>query len=124
MSIYETNLSFFIYLLNTQPQLFSQEYREELSRLITNKHDEVKELSNAISNWLIKYPDINNALKKLKIESGNITLTRVPGSEKPNLNILPCQTDKQALLNAIHESSSGGNNDNNPGSKVSGNPKK
>jgi len=110
----------FIDLLKIQPSLFSQVDKEEITQLIESQPDETTALANAISQWVEQHPNVDQALLQMEAEP----ITKIPGSEKPNLNTPRYQIDKQALLNVIHESSSGGNNDNNPGSKVSGNPKK
>jgi hypothetical protein len=120
MSVYATAVNNFIHLLKIQPSLFSLGDKEEITQLIESQPDETTALANAISQWVEQHPNVDQALLQMEAEP----VTKSPGSEKPNLNIPPYQIDKQALLNAIHESSSGGNNDEKPGGKVSGNPKK
>ncbi|MBJ7298663.1 MAG: hypothetical protein JHC73_20745 [Dolichospermum sp.] len=114
MSIHETKVNNFIHLLKTQASLFSLEDREEISQLIASEADEVKALSNAISKWLEEHTSINDALRKLKSESPE---SRAPGSTKPNPKIPKYETDKKALYNAIHQSSS----DEKPDDKLEGN---
>ncbi|MEH2193802.1 MAG: hypothetical protein V7K98_14360 [Nostoc sp.] len=101
MSDYETTVNIFIHLLKTQPSLFSGEDRITLMELINNQPDDVKSLSNAISDWLSEHPEVDEALAEFE-EIG----TKAPGDKKANINIPKYELDKKNILNEIQQSSS------------------
>ncbi|MDJ0772451.1 MAG: hypothetical protein QNJ49_03335 [Mastigocoleus sp. MO_167.B18] len=100
MSDYELNINNFIYLLKNQPSLFSEEEKAETFQLINSQSDDIKSLSNAISDWCVEHKHIDDALAELE----EITI-RVPGSTKVNDKLPKYQLDKRTLLNAIQQSS-------------------
>jgi hypothetical protein len=100
MSDYETTVNIFIHLLKTQPSLFSEEDRITITELI-NQHNDIKSLSNAISDWLLEHPEVDTALGEFE-EIG----TKAPGDKQANTNIPKYELDKKNILNAIQQSSS------------------
>mgnify|MGYP001800349635 CR=1 FL=1 len=109
MSDYEATVNNFIHLLRTQPKLFSKEDNIQLIELLNSQSDDVKSLSNSISDWLEEHPQVDDALAELE----NNTAERGPGSRKLNSNIPKYQTDKKSLLNAIQQSSESTKEDEN-----------
>ncbi len=101
MSEYEVTVNNFIHLLLTQPSLFSEEDRNELYQLINPLPDDIKLISNSISDWCLEHPKVDDALGEL---DGNVG-DRAPGSKKPNPNIPAYQPNKKTLINAIVQSS-------------------
>jgi hypothetical protein len=101
MSGYETTVNIFIHLLKTQPSLFSEEDKITLIELINNQHDDIKSLSNAISDWLLEHPEVDDALAEFE-DIG----TKAPGKERANKNIPQYELDKKTILNEIQQSSS------------------
>jgi hypothetical protein len=101
MSEYEVTVNNFIHLLLTQPSLFSEEDRNELYQLINPLPDDIKLISNSISDWCLEHPKVDNALAELDGDVGN----RAPGSKKVNPNIPKPQHNPGTLLNAIVQSS-------------------
>lgn len=101
MSDYEVTINNFIHLLKTQPNLFSKEENIKLIQLLNSQSDDIQSLSNAISDWCEKHPQVDDALAKLE---GNVT-ERAPGSIKANSNIPKYELDKRTLINAIQQSS-------------------
>ena len=65
MSPYQTNLSNFIYIIQTQPDLLSAEDWLSLEELLLTVPDDIKELSNAIITWRNSRPAIKDAMRKL-----------------------------------------------------------
>ena len=55
MSDYEVNINNFIYLLRTQPSLFSEEEKTEIFKLVNSQPDDIQLLSNAISDWCVEH---------------------------------------------------------------------
>jgi hypothetical protein len=101
MSDYKTTVNIFVHLLKTQPSLFSGDERTALIELIDSQTDDIESLSNAISDWLLKHREVDDALAELEeIEK------RAPGKEKANKNIPQYELDKKNLLNEIQQSSS------------------
>lgn len=100
MSDYEVTVNNFIYLLKTQPELFSKEEKTELVQLVNSQSDDIQSLSNTISDWLEEHPQVDDALAELE----SIT-ERAPGSTKANSNIPKYELDKRTLINAIQQSS-------------------
>ncbi|MEH2457853.1 hypothetical protein [Nostoc sp.] len=101
MSDYETTVNIFIHLLKTQPSLFSEEDRITLMELINSQTDDIKSLSNVISDWLSEHPKVDGALAEFE-EIG----VKAPGNERANKNIPKYEYDKKNILNEIQESSS------------------
>jgi len=113
MSDYEATVNNFIHLLKTQPKLFSNEDNSQLVELLNLQSDDVKSLSNTISDWLEEHPQVDDALAELE---DNIQVTnseRGPGSNKLNSNIPDYQRDKKSILNAIQQSSESTKGDEN-----------
>ncbi len=106
MSVYETTVNNFIHLLKTQPSLFSEPDKFKLRQLIDSQSDEIKALSNAIANWCLHHPQLDDAMAELEEEE---SITRFPGNTKANTNIPQYKLDKKTLLNAIQQSSSSTN---------------
>ena len=113
MSDYEATVNNFIHLLKTQPKLFSKEENTQLVELLNSQSDDVKSLSNSISDWLEKHPQVDDALAELE----NNIAERGPGSRKLNSNIPKYQIDKKSLLNAIQQSSESTKEDENKDDK-------
>ncbi|MFK0732770.1 MAG: hypothetical protein ACFKPT_10385 [Gloeotrichia echinulata GP01] len=103
MSVHETTINNFIHLLTTQPLLFSDEEKLELQQLIDIQSEDIKFLANAISDWCLNHPQIDDILANLEEPHSQ---SKAPGTDKPNPNIPKYQTDKKTLLNAIQQSSS------------------
>jgi hypothetical protein len=103
MSLHKTTINNFIYLLTTQPLLFSEQDKLELHQLIANQSDDIKSLSNAILNWCSNHHQIDDALADLEEPHPK---SKAPGIDKANSNIPEYQTDKRTLLNVIQQSSS------------------
>ena len=100
MSVHEVTVNNFIHLLKTQPELFSKEENTKLIQLLNSQSDDIQSLSNAISDWCEKHPQVDDALAELE----RIT-ERAPGSTKANSNIPKYEHDKRTLINAIQQSS-------------------
>lgn len=107
MSVYETTVNNFIHLWKTQPSLFSEQDRLEVSQLINSQSDEIEALSNAIADWCLNNPQLDDALAKLEQEEPG---TKAPGTTEANTNIPQYKPDKKTLLNAIQQSSSSDKN--------------
>ena len=105
MSDYESNINNFIYLIKKQPSLFSEEEKAETFQLINSQYDDIKSLSNAISDWCAEHPHIDDALADLEEITKNEVTSRGPGSTKVNDKLPKYQLDKKTLLNAIQQSS-------------------
>ena len=105
MSVYEKTVNIFIHLLQTQPALFMDADKLELRKIIDSQPDEARSLSSAISDWCSDHPEVDEALSQLE---GNNVGEKAPGSNQANPNIPQYQTDKQAIINAIQQSSSDG----------------
>ena len=101
MSDYETTVNIFVHLLNTQPSLFSGEDRITLMELINNQTNDIKSLSNAISDWCSEHPEVDEALAEFEEIVG-----RYPGDKQANTNIPKYEVDKKNILNEIQQSSS------------------
>ena len=101
MSDHEITVNIFIHLLNTQSFLFSPEDRITLMKLINNQPDDIKSLSNAISDWLSEHPKVDEALVEFEEIGG-----RGPGDKQANTNIPKYELDKKNILNEIQQSSS------------------
>ena len=109
MSDYETTVNIFVHLLNTQPSVFSGEDRIALVELINNQTDDIKSLSNAISDWCSKHPEVDEALAEFE-KIG----VRAPGDKQANTNIPKYELDKKNILNEIQQSSSSAKNSEKP----------
>ena len=84
MSLYEANLSKFIYIIQTQPNLLSAEDWLSLEELLLTVPDDIKELSNEIIAWRNNRPAIKDAMRKLpKEETGDKGLKDQPTNLKP-----------------------------------------
>ncbi|NEP43201.1 MAG: hypothetical protein F6K35_29845 [Okeania sp. SIO2H7] len=68
MSPYEINLSDFIHILKTKPNLLSPEDWLSLEELLQTVPDDLEKLSNAITIWYENRPAIDNAIMELPIE--------------------------------------------------------
>lgn len=114
MSVYETTVNNFIHLLKTQSSLFSEPDRLQLSQLIDSQSDEIKALSNAISDWCLNHPQVDDALAQIEEEELNIEEEelniRAPGIPRANTKIPRYKHDKKRILNVIQQSSSFDNN--------------
>jgi hypothetical protein len=66
MSDYKTTVNIFVHLLKTQPSLFSGDERTALIELIDSQTDDIESLSNAISDWLLKHREVDDALAELE----------------------------------------------------------
>lgn len=101
MSDHEITVNIFIHLLNTQSSLFSAEDRITLMKLINNQPDDIKSLSDAISDWLLEHPEVEKALAEFEK-----IVVRGPGDKQANTNIPKYELDKKNILNEIQQSSS------------------
>ena len=110
MSIYQNTLNAFMHLLNTQPDLFTEEHRSKTIELLAKQPDEPQALSNSICGWLKKVPEADTALSAIKDKNKEMK-TKAPGSKKANTDIPQYQTDKQSIINAIQQSSSAAKDD-------------
>ncbi|MEH1805975.1 hypothetical protein [Nostoc sp.] len=102
MSLHKTTINNFMHLLITQPLLFSEKDKLELHQLIDIQSDDIKSLSNAISNWCSNHHQIDDILADLEEQHPK---SKAPGLDKANSNIPEYQTDKRTLLNNIQQSS-------------------
>ncbi|WP_414619975.1 hypothetical protein [Calothrix sp. CCY 0018] len=104
MSDYEVTVNNFIHLLKTKPSLFSKEENTKLAQLLNSQSDDIQSLSNTISDWCEKHPQVDDALAELE----DIT-QRAPGTTKVNSNIPKYELDKKTLINAIQQSCANAN---------------
>lgn len=104
MSKHEEVVNIFVHLLIIKPSLFSQEDRDELIKLIDKQPNEIQSLSNAISEWLSKHSEVDEALVEFEEIGG-----RAPGAKRVNTNIPKYELDKKNISNAIQQSSSSAN---------------
>lgn len=68
MSDYEENILAFKHILNTEPELFSEEDRKDLKDLLSKLPDNVEEISNAIALWYEEHPLILDAILNIPID--------------------------------------------------------
>lgn len=100
MSDYEITVNIFVHLLNTRPSLFSGKDRITLMELIENQTNDIQSLSNAISDWCLEHPEVDEALAEFE-EIGE----KAPGEKKANTNIPKYELDQKNIINAIQQSS-------------------
>lgn len=81
MSPYETNLSNFIHIIKTQPNLLSAEDWLSLEELLPTIPDDLEELSNGITIWYENRPAIDDAIMELPIEEAD---DRAPKDQPTN----------------------------------------
>ncbi|NEP11943.1 MAG: hypothetical protein F6K14_17395 [Symploca sp. SIO2C1] len=99
----EQNIQAFIHLIKDQPSVFLAENRVDLEQQIDTFPEEVASLSDAISTWCKKYPDIRKALSKTRKSLFGVTSGGDRGQGESNPK--PKQEDYQTLLkNQIRES--------------------
>lgn len=109
MSLAEQQVTRFIRLIETQGELFS-EYRDELIKLIDETPDDLESLSEKILDWCEEHIEIDNAFGELSEEP---TKEKSPGDVELIEEIPDYPSYKQALKNAIQQSSSEEENENN-----------
>ena len=68
LSDYEENIITFIYLLQTQPDLFTSEDYANLKELLSTLPDDVEEISNTIALWCEEHPQILDAILNIPID--------------------------------------------------------
>ena len=66
-SDYQENIITFVYLVQTQPDLFTAEDRADLKDLLSTLPDDVEEISNAIALWCEGHPQILDAILNIPI---------------------------------------------------------
>lgn len=103
MSFSEQNVDAFIELLTEQRSLFTSEDLAELEELVAPLSDDIEALSNVISEWCEKHPEIDEAHLKL---IPNNSAERTPGSKEGKVKNPDYELNKQTLQNAIQQSSS------------------
>jgi len=94
----------FIKLINTQPDIFSEQDRNELEAIITPlSNDDVDELADKIDNWCTSHPVIDDALNGLTNPSGR----RTPGGAFPTDETKAEEEKnlKETVINALRKSS-------------------
>ncbi|MFY7806513.1 MAG: hypothetical protein ACOVQ7_24130 [Limnoraphis robusta] len=102
MSFSEKNIYTFIELLTQQRSIFSSEQLDELNQLVEPLSDDVDTLSDAISEWSEKYPEIEEAQSKLMdIKPSDLA----PGSGEGNVPELNYDLNKKTFKNAIQQGS-------------------
>jgi len=108
MSFDEQNLEAFIELLNDKrSRLFTPQDIASLTKLIDSLPDDIEKLSLAIAAWYEKRPKILDA--QLDILNNHLSsgtnFNRVSYSNVGDVNSSDYQLNKQALQNAIQQSS-------------------
>ncbi|MEQ8753607.1 MAG: Rpn family recombination-promoting nuclease/putative transposase [Coleofasciculus sp. G1-WW12-02] len=103
LSFPERNIDAFIELLTEQYSLFSSGYLAELEQLLAPLPDDIEELSAAISSWCEQHPEIDEVQLKLLPDNSS---EKAPGSKEGNVKPPNYKLNKQAILNAIQQSSS------------------
>lgn len=103
MSDYEVTVNNFIHLLKTQLELFSKQDKTNLIKLLNSQSDDIQSLSNTISDWCEKHPQVDDALAELE---ANVT-ERAPGSTKANSNIPKYELYKRTLIKASSQAQPG-----------------
>ena len=103
LSFTEQNIDAFIELLTEQRSLFPSENLAELEELLAPLPDDIELLSNVISEWCEKHPEIDEAQLKLLPDN---SMERTPGSKEGNVKTPNYELNKQTLQNTIHQSSS------------------
>lgn len=98
MSLYQTNILDFIYILETKPELFSAEDRADLENLVATVPDDVQKLSNEILAWYKKRQPIDDAIKKLTPEEAP---WRAPKGRKPKIK---ASEFKKTIQNSVRQS--------------------
>ncbi|NEP22756.1 hypothetical protein [Moorena sp. SIO3I6] len=96
----------FIDLIKYQPSIFLEENRIDLKQQIEKFPEDVEALSNAISSWCLKHPNIFTALRD-KLDSLDSMLGSIPGEQKgpAESNPKPKPEDYKPLLkNQVRES--------------------
>ena len=96
MSLYQTNLSKFIYILQTKPHLLSAEDWISLEELLAKVSGDIKELSNAIITWRNHRPEIKDAMRKLPKKEAD---DKAPKDQPTN----PPQDYKEMIENEIRQ---------------------
>ncbi len=114
MSIYEEKVNNFVHLLKTQPSLFAEVNRDELEKIISSQQEDIRAISNTITDFCQGYPQVEDALRELKPISRS---SKGPGKTKANPNIPDYEHDKKSIINAIQQSSSGENKKEKPDKK-------
>ncbi|MFK0733931.1 MAG: CHAT domain-containing protein, partial [Gloeotrichia echinulata HAB0833] len=100
MSPYEENILTFVYLLQTQPELFTPEDRADILGLLATLPDDVEEISNAIALWYENRPHILDAILNVPVEDLDSLRavdgrsTRITGTES-----------KEIIENSVNQSS-------------------
>ncbi|MEQ9354505.1 Rpn family recombination-promoting nuclease/putative transposase [Coleofasciculus chthonoplastes] len=102
LSFPEQNVDAFIELLTEQYSLFSSGYLAELEQLLAPLPDDIEELSEAISIWCEQHPEIDEAQLKLLPDNSS---EKAPGSKEGKVKPPNYELNKQAILNAIQQSS-------------------
>lgn len=105
-SVEEQNVAVFNQLLNSQPSLFSPEYRNELVELIAPLPDESNLLYLTLSEWYEKHPEILKAQLTMLDElfGDSFSQEKVSGSTESQVTPPINPTNKQTLLNSIQQS--------------------
>ena len=102
LSFPEQNIDAFIELLTEEYSLFSSGYLAELEQLLAPLPDDIEELSTAISTWCEQHPEIDEAQLKLLPDNSS---EKAPGSKEGKVKPPNYEINKQAILNAIQQSS-------------------
>jgi len=102
LSFPEQNIDAFIELLTEQYSLFLSGYLAELEQLLAPLPDDIEELSEAISRWCEQHHEIDEAQLKLLPDNSS---EKAPGSKEGKVKPPNYELNKQAILNAIQQSS-------------------
>ena len=100
LSDYEENIITFVYLVQTQPELFTAEERADLKDLLSTLPDDVEEISNAIALWCEEHPQILDAILNIPID--DLDNLRAAGGRATRLTGIE---SKEMIENSVTQSS-------------------
>lgn len=96
---YEQNIQDFKYLLQTQPELFTDSDRAEVTNLIRTLPENIEQISDAIATWCEAHSNVLDALLALPIGDSNV---RGPGNRPTQLD--PKEAKEDLLDNLTRKS--------------------
>jgi hypothetical protein len=99
LSPYEETILDFIYITQTQPELFTTEDRTDFAKLVATLPEDIEKISNAIALWCDTHPHILDAIFDLPIEELD-SLRAAGGRNTP----LTGKEAKDAIENTVRES--------------------
>ena len=98
-SPYEETILDFIYIAQTQPELFTAEDRTDVAKLVATLPEDIEKISNEIAIWCDTHPHILDAIFALPVEEAS--LRAAGGRNTP----LTGKEAKDAIENTVRESS-------------------